>query len=72
MSDTYIFDNINKYLELGLPIMSPTLYLAPGYQPYMMQAAQYVPVAPEAAVLTAEDTAALVDSCASAEQKAGN
>ena len=70
MNDTYIFDNINRYLELGLSIKSPTLYLAPGYQPYMMQAAQYIPVAPEAAVLTAEDTAALVDSCASAEQKA--
>ena len=70
MSDTYIFDNIDKYLELGLSIQSPTLYLAPGYQPFMMEAAQYVPVSPDAAVLTAENTAALVASCASAEQQA--
>ncbi len=70
MSDTYIFDNINRYFELGREILSPTLYLAPGYQPFMMEAAQYVPVSPDAAVLTAENTAALVANCATAEQQA--
>ncbi len=70
MSDTYIFHNLNNYLELGHQVLSPTLYLAPGYQPYMMQAAQYVPVADTAAVLTPEDTSALVAGCTTAEQQA--
>lgn len=70
MSHTYIFDHINQYLELGKAILSPTLYLAPGYQPFMMEAAHYVPVSPDAAVLTAENMATLVASCASPEQQA--
>ena len=70
MSHTYIFDHINQYLELGKEILSPTLYLAPGYQPFMMEAAHYVPVSPDAAVLTAENMATLVASCASPEQQA--
>lgn len=70
MSHTYIFDHINQYLELGKEILSPTLYLAPGYQPFMMEAAHYVPVSPDAAVLTVENMATLVASCASPEQQA--
>lgn len=70
MSHTYIFDHINQYLELGKEILSPTLYLAPGYQPFMMEAAHYVPVSLDAAVLTAENMATLVASCASPEQQA--
>ena len=69
MSDTYIFDKIDRYLELGATINSPTLYLAPGYQPYMMKAAGYIPVAPEAAVLTAENTVALVQGCTTEPQR---
>lgn len=70
MSHTYIFDHINQYLELGKEILSPTLYLAPGYQPFMMEAAHYIPVSPDAAVLTAENMATLVASCTTPEQQA--
>ena len=50
--------------------MSPSLYLGAGLQPYRMESAQYVPLAPDAAALSAEDTAALVQSCTTEEQRA--
>ena len=50
--------------------MSPSLYLGAGLQPYRMESAQYVPLAPDAAVLSAEDTAALVQSCTTEAQRA--
>ena len=70
MSHTYIFDNINPYLEIGRDTMSPSLYLGAGLQPYRMESAQYVPLAPDAAALSAEDTAALVQSCTTEAQRA--
>ncbi len=70
MSDSYIFDNVNQYLELGQTIYSPTMYLGVGLQPYWMESAQYAPVSPDAGVLSAEDTVALVDSCTTEEQRA--
>lgn len=70
MSDTYIFDNVNQYLELGQTVYSPTMYLGVGLQPYWMEAAQYAPVSPDAGVLSAEDTAALVNSCTTEGQRA--
>ena len=70
MSHTYIFDNIHAYLEIGRDTMSPSLYLGAGLQPYRMESAQYVPLAPDAAVLSAEDTAALVQSCTTEAQRA--
>ncbi len=71
MSDTpYIFDQINQYLELGRSVLSPSLYLGPGYQPLLLDKGAYVPVAPDAGVLTADDTAALVSSFVPDEQRA--
>lgn len=70
MSDSYIFDNVNQYLELGRTVYSPTMYLGVGLQPYWMESAQYAPVSPDAGVLSAEDTAALVNSCTTEGQRA--
>ncbi len=71
MSDsTYIFDSLDRYLELGKTIFSPSLYLGVGYQPCWIDHAAYVPVAEEAGVLTAENTDALVRSCTTEEQRA--
>ena len=69
MSETYIFDNVNRYLELGREIYSPSLYLGVGLQPYWMEAAAYVPMAEDAPALTEEDTTALVNSCTTEEQR---
>lgn len=69
MSNTYIFNNVNQYLEIGRESMSPALYLGVGLQPYKMEAAEYVPMAPDAAVLSADDTEALVNSCTTEEQR---
>lgn len=71
MSDSpYIFDNVDAYLELGKSILSPSMYLGAGLPPYWMSAAAYSPVAPEAGILSAEDTEALVNSCTTEEQRA--
>lgn len=71
MSDSsYIYDNVNRYLELGASIFSPAMYLGVGMPPYWMEAATYTPVAEDAALLSAEDTEALVRSCTTDEQRA--
>lgn len=70
MSDTYIFDNVNQYLEAARTIYSPSLYLGVGLQPYWMEAAAYVPMAADAPALSEEDTVALVNSCTTEEQRA--
>ncbi len=71
MSDSpYIFDNVNKYLELGKTIFSPAWYLGVGLQPYWMESATYTPIAPDAGVFQAEDTEKLVQSCTDDEQRA--
>ncbi len=71
MSDsTYIFDSLDRYLELGKTILSPSMYLGVGYQPCWIDHAAYAPVAEEAGVLTAEDTDAIVRSCTNDEQRA--
>lgn len=71
MSDSpYIFDNVDAYLELGKSILSPSMYLGAGLPPYWMSAAAYSPVEPEAGILSAEDTEALVNSCTTEEQRA--
>lgn len=70
MSDSYIFDHVNQYLELGATISSPSMYLGVGLQPYWMEAAAYAPVAPDAGALSVEDTEALVHSCTTDEQRA--
>ncbi len=71
MSDSsYIFDTLDRYLELGKTTLSPSLYLGVGYQPCWIDHAAYVPVAEEAGVLTAENTEALVRSCTTEEQRA--
>lgn len=71
MSDSpYIFDNVDAYLELGKSILSPSMYLGAGLPPYWMSAAAYSPIAPEAGILSAEDTEALVSSCTTEEQRA--
>ncbi len=71
MSDSpYIFDHIDRYLELGKTILSPSMYLGVGYQPCWIDHAAYAPVADEAGVLTAEDTDALVRSCTTDEHRA--
>ncbi len=71
MSDsTYIFDTLDRYLELARTILSPSLYLGVGYQPCWIDHGGYAPVAEEAGVLTAEDTDALVRSCTTEEQRA--
>lgn len=66
----YIYDNIDEYLQLGKTILSPTMYLGAGLQPYWMHAAAYTPVAEDAGVLTAENMEKLVASCAGPEQRA--
>ncbi len=66
----YIFDSLDRYLELGKTTITPSLYLGVGYQPYWIDHAAYAPVAEEAGVLTAEDMEALVRSCTSEEQRA--
>lgn len=70
MSDNYIYDNVNQYLQLGCTVYSPVMYLGVGLQPYWMEAAQYAPVSSDAGVLSVQDTEALVSSCTSAEQRA--
>lgn len=70
MSDSYIYQTVDEYLALGKTVNSPTMYLGAGLQPYWMRAAEYAPVADDAAVLTAEDTQKLVDSCTTEEQRA--
>lgn len=71
MSDSpYIYDHVNKYLELGKTIFSPAMYLGVGLQPYWMESATYSPVAPEAGVLQAEDSERLVQSCTDDAQRA--
>ncbi len=71
MSDsTYIFDSLDRYLELGKTVLSPSMYLGVGYQPCWIEHAAYAPVAQEAGVLTAENTDALVRSCTTEEQRA--
>ncbi len=71
MSDSpYIFDTLDRYLELGKEILSPSVYLGVGYQPCRIDHAAYAPVAEDAGVLTAEDTDALVRSCTTEEQRA--
>ena len=66
----YIFDQVDRYLELSREAVSPTIYLSAGLQPYWMKAGQYVPVGETAGVLSADDAAALVSSCTSEEQRA--
>ncbi len=71
MSDsTYIFDSLDRYLELGKTTVTPSLYLGVGYQPCWIDHAAYAPVAEDAGVLTAENTEALVRSCTTEEQRA--
>lgn len=70
MSDSHIYQTVDEYLALGKTVNSPTMYLGAGLQPYWMRAAEYAPVADDAAVLTAEDTQRLVDSCTTEEQRA--
>ena len=70
MSDTYIFDNVNQYIEVGMTIFSPSLYLGVGLQPYWMRAAAYEPMAEGCPVLSEEDTIKLVNSCTTDEQRA--
>lgn len=71
MSDTPpIFTHIDRYLELGRTILSPALYLGTGLQPYWMKSAEYTPITDDAPALTAENMEALVESCASPEQRA--
>lgn len=65
----YIYDNIEEYLQLGKTILSPTMYLGAGLQPYWMHAAAYAPVADDAEVLSAENMEKLVASCATPEQR---
>ena len=61
---TLIFDNVSDYLTEGRKTYSASLYLGAGLQPHFLQAGEYVPMAEDAGVLSAEDTAALVQSCA--------
>ena len=70
MSDTYIFDNVNQYVEAGMSIFSPSMYLGVGLQPYWMRAAAYEPMAEDAPTLSEENTVALVNSCTTEEQRA--
>lgn len=65
---TLIFDNVSDYLTEGRKTYSASLYLGAGLQPHFLQAGEYVPMAEDAGVLSAEDTAALVQSCATPEQ----
>lgn len=70
MSDTPpLFDNVNRYLELGKSIMSPALYLGAGMPPYWMKAAVYEPIEADSPALTSADVQKLVESCASQEQR---
>ncbi len=71
MSDSpYIFDSVDRYLELGKSTLSPSMYLGVGYQPYWIDHAVYTPVDAEAGVFTAEDIETLVKSCTTEEQRA--
>lgn len=66
----FIYDNVDEYLKLGKTILSPTMYLGAGLQPYWMRSAAYEPVNETAGVLTPEDTWKLVESCTTPEQRA--
>lgn len=71
MSDKpYIYPTIDEYLALGHEVLSPTMYLGQGLQPYMLVAGAYTPVAAEAATLDAEDMELLIADCTSDEQRA--
>lgn len=65
----FIYDNVGDYMALGKTILSPTMYLGAGLQPYWMRAAAYEPVDEAAATLSVEDTMRLVESCTTAEQR---
>ncbi len=71
MSDIpYIFDSLEPYLELAKEMHSPSLYLGVGYQPCMLALGAYAPVAPEAGVLSMEDTERLVLNLTTEEHRA--
>ncbi len=71
MSETsYIYDSLERYLEKGKEICSPSLYLGSGYQPCWIDHAAYAPIAPEAGVFSAENMEALVHSCTSDDHRA--
>ncbi len=70
MSESYIYDNLEEYLKLGQTVLSPTMYLGAGLQPYWMREATYVPVDEEAAALSQEDMQRLVESVTTPEQRA--
>ncbi len=71
MSDSpYIFDTLDRYLELGKETLSPSMYLGVGYQPCRIDHGAYAAVAADAGVLTAENTNAVVHSCTTEEQRA--
>ncbi len=71
MSDSnYIFDSLDSYLELGLSVYTPSLYLGVGYQPCWLDHAAYAPIAAHASVLTTSDMEVLVQSCTTEEQRA--
>ena len=70
MSDeSYIYTSIGQYLDLSRQLMSPTVYLGQGLQPYVMISASYTPVAENAGVLSAEDMELLVENCTSEQQR---
>ncbi len=70
MSDTPpIFDNVERYLELGKSVLSPALYLGAGMPPYWMKAAVYTPIRPDAPALSAEDMQKLVANCTTEQQR---
>ncbi len=70
MSETYIFDNINQYLEVARTEYSPALYLGVGLQPYWMKAGAYEPMADDAPALSEEETVSIMNSCSTEEQRA--
>ncbi|MFI3244239.1 MAG: type IV pilus twitching motility protein PilT [Akkermansia sp.] len=69
MSD-FIFDSIHPYLELGKTTTTPQMYLNPGYQPHWVSMATLAPVDPNAGVLEAAQTEAIVNECCNADQRA--
>ena len=71
MSDQlHIYTDIEHYMKHAREVLSPTMYLGVGLQPYQMIAAAYSPMADDAGVFSADDMEKLVQSCTTADQRA--
>ena len=67
---SYIFTDVEEYLTLGKTVGSPTVFLSTGSQPCWVKDGRHLPLAENAAVLSAEDTERLVLSCTTEAQRA--